>query len=293
MSNVELSIETASGKHLSFGKPDDSWKQYNLRTAPIFYGGVASPYRGILRSDALVAIVKKNYLLFPNEEALKIAGEAARLANMEPFQIKEKDNWLLNEKGTRLWAMYVPKGTTHKVSYGTAGMMAHSGSANSDEVKIGITIYNNIDASSSFGIGLFTYRFACENGVITGKQDISSFRHLHTQNFAPIIKVLKEKILGIMDKGKQVMEAYALMQQEKLNLELVERLSKSKLPKTVIPDYIPLEAESIAPDLLQMDQWQLYNDITEQIWHRGTSMETKESQFNELHRIMPIIARRA
>lgn len=260
---------------ISYGKSDKTWAEYNIFTNPILSNNKETVYRAIVRNDQMVAIVRKNYTLLPNEKALEASLEAAKLTGMEPFFIKKKNNYMLSASGTKLYAMFTPKGQgVHRVD--------------GDEVQLGVTIQNSIDGSSSFGCGLFSFRSACQNGVIIGKKNIETVFKVHTKSLDKIISNLQGVILQVMEKGNIVLESYREMAREKITLELVEKLMKSRLSKKVLPEYVT-EKETLKTDLEKLTEWQLYNDVTQAIWHgEKTDISTKELQFNYLHAVMPV-----
>lgn len=60
---------------------------------------------------------------------------------------------------------------------------------------------------------------------------------------------------------------------------MVDRILNSRLSLKVLPDYVKEEGVEL-PDL---SQWELYNDVTELIWHNmEAGLQTKTFQFNTL-----------
>lgn len=260
---------------ISYGKPDETWKDYGLFMNPVLHNGKETVYRAIIRKDQLISVVKGNYHLLPNEKALEAALAAADLTKMEPFAIRKHHNFLYNANATRLYAMFMPKG---KNVYRVDG----------EEVLIGAVVQNSIDASSSFGCSLFSFRGICSNGSIIGRRNIANIYQVHTKGLAAIIQDLKNIILRVMEKGQDVINAYNTMAQVKITNELVEKLTRSRLPKRVLPDY--LTNGELTSELAHVTEWQLYNDITRQIWHNMyTDIATKQVNFDNLHRIMPVV----
>ena len=264
---------------ISFGDPDTTWLQYGLEQYPIQVDGDDTSYKAIFRYNNLVKILGADYCLFPNEEALKIADAAAALAGLNSFSVsapglKTEDHIIYNEDETRMRAIYT-LGKIHKVD--------------GEEVHVGVNVFNAIDGTSSFGCGLFTFREMCSNGVIMGKENILSVRRVHTKGLVKIIENLKAKMVLVMEEGVSLIDRYRLMAQEKVTEKLLDKILKSRLPLKVLPYYIA-EEEAKLPDITQ---WQLYNDITQAIWHNPKSgLHTKTFQFNTLHKIIPLQVRR-
>lgn len=260
---------------ISFEKPDDTWSRYGLAEFPVLINNRETRYKAIARGNKLVTIVGKGYYLYPNEEALKIADKAAKLVGLQPFQatvagLKSEGHALYNQGRTQMRALYLTP-ENHKVD--------------GDKVNVGVNVFNSIDGSTSFGCSLFTFREICSNGVIFGKETVFSVRRIHTVGLEKAIETLKTRILRTMEQASDLLADYKLMAQMKVTEELVERLKKSRLPKRILPDYIQ-EEEAEIPNLTQ---WQLYNDITEAIWHNArTGLKSKAFQYKTLHAAMEV-----
>ena len=263
---------------LELGELDKTWQQYDLYQAPLLFNGEKTRYKAIIYKGKIVAVVGRGYELFPNEEALKIADRAARIAGLKPFSIKApgietEGHVLYNQDRTRMRAIYVPD---EEIKI-----------ADSDRVKVGIQIYNSIDSSSSFGCGLFSFRGICSNGVIFGYQKIYGIRKIHTKSLTAAINSLKNRIALMMDKARDVIAEYRRMAQTEITEELIEKIRKSRLSKKILPEYLR-EEEAEIPTITE---WELYNDITEAIWHNAKAgMRTKTHQFQVLHQVMEVAA---
>uniref|UniRef100_A0A6M3M8F8 DUF932 domain-containing protein n=1 Tax=viral metagenome TaxID=1070528 RepID=A0A6M3M8F8_9ZZZZ len=198
---------------------------------------------------------------------------------MEPFApdtygIKNEDHVLYNAQETKMRAIYTP-GKIEKV--------------NGEEVNVGVNVFNAIDGSSSFGVGIFTFRQICGNGVIFGYEEIMHMRRSHTKGLQTHIEDMKNKMVLIMEHGSSIVDKYRQMAKQKITNAFVEKILKSRLPARILPDYLQ-EEEATIPDITE---WQLYNDITELIWHNEkTGLHTKTFQFNTLHNIVPLAPRR-
>jgi hypothetical protein len=264
---------------IRFGDPDTTWRQYGLLQYPIIFSDEDSPYKAIVRKGELVKILGRGYELFPNEEALKLANQASDLVGLHPFTVsapglRTDGHVIFNEDETRMRAIYT-LGRVEKVD--------------GDEVNVGVNVFNSIDGSSSFGCGLFTFREICSNGVILGYEKIFQVKRIHTKGLSRVLEEMKTRMIYTMERGLDVLEGYRRMAQEKVTEKLVDRILNSRLSLKVLPNYIK-EEEATLPDL---NQWQLYNDITELIWHNADAgLHTKTFQFNTLHRAMPLQVRR-
>jgi len=264
---------------INFGDPQTAWKQYGLEQYPIQVDGKDTSYKAIFRKNSLVKVLGKSYELFPNEEALKIANAAASLAGLEPFApktfgVRAEGNMLYNKQETKMRAIYTP-GKIQRVD--------------GEEINVGVNVFNAIDGSSSFGCGIFTFRNICSNGVIFGYEEIMSLRRIHTKGLQAAIEDMKNKMILVMEQGAELLETYRRMAAIKVTEKFIDRILSSRLPAKVLPYYLK-EEEAKIPDITE---WQLYNDITELIWHNEkTGLHSKTFQFNTLHSIMPLTPRR-
>jgi len=264
---------------INFGENKTAWAHYGFAEPKIVYNGEPTGFKAIVKGDTLVKVLTDRYHLFPNEEALKVANKAAELSGLHPFQaetpgMRGEDHIVYGNKDFKMRALYTVDGDKK---------------VDGDLVNVGVNVYNAIDGTSSFGAGLFTYRSMCSNGVIFGKHDIKTVRHAHTKGLITLIEELKSTIVLLMEQGVDLVASYRRMAQERINEDLAKRLRNSHLTKKALPYFIH-EDEAELPDLTQ---WELYNDITEAIWHNlKTGLKSKTFQFNILHQIMPIKLRR-
>jgi hypothetical protein len=261
---------------INFGEDNTAWAQHGYAEPKIVFNGEPTGFKAIVHNDTLVKVLTDRYHLFPNEEALKVGDKAADLAGLQPFGattpgMRNVNHVVYDAKEHKMRALYTMQGD-HKVG--------------GDTVNVGVNVYNSIDGTTSFGAGLFTFRSLCSNGVIFGKHDIRAVRHAHTKGLIPIIEELKGTIVLLMEEGLALVEAYQRMAQTKLNDKLIDKLLASYIPAKVLPDYVKMDDAKIA----DLTQWDLYNDITEAIWHNPkTGLKSKVFQFQTLHQAMPLL----
>ena len=274
---------------ISLGKIDDTWQCYDLFQAPIKFNAQNTGHKAIIRKDRVVAIVRKGYELLPNEEAVKLADEAAQMAGLVPFDeftgewiIRMKDHAIYDKRETRVNALYAAN---------------QHYEVNGEKMHLGVGIHNSIDGTMGFGCGIFTFRHACANMVFAGmrgyeqafdqRKTIEYVYKKHTVSLSPFKASLKNVILSVMEKATDTIRSYNLMAQKQVTQDLVERIKKSRLSNKVLPEYLTAKEPTINP--LDFTQWDLYNDITQLIWHNAKSgLKTKEFQFKTLHTIMPL-----
>lgn len=275
---------------LEFGEIDQTWQQYGLHEARLVFNDRNTMYKAIVRRDRIVAITKLAYKLLPNEEAVIVADQAADLAGLVPFSeftgdwFVKMNNHVIYDRGqTRVHALYC-RNEHYDV--------------NGEKMHIGVGIHNSIDGSTAFGCGIFTFRHACSNMVLAGtkgyeqtfdqRATIEYVQKRHVESLTPFVQNLKPVILEKMERAKEIIRSYNLMALETLNAEFIKTLQKQGLPKKILPDYI-VKPEESAVDFNNVTKWQLYNDITEAIWHNAkTSIHSKEAQYNQLHAVIPL-----
>lgn len=265
---------------LDFWNISTEWLKYGLTEGYISLNGEDTGYKAVLRDDEMVAVVRKGYSLFPNEEALALADQAAKLVGLDRFTVKmpgarSQGNIIWGKKRHRMKAIYLPPGF-HRVD--------------GDEVNVGVSVHNSIDGSQSFGCGVFTFRGVCSNGVIFGKKDIRSIRHHHTRGLQVALERLQHTMILMMEQSLDIVESYRRMAAQKVTQELLKKIATDRfIPKKILPDYA-LEEQATIPKLTE---WEVYNDVTQAIWHNDTTgLKTKGLQFDALHKIMPLTVRR-
>ncbi len=275
---------------ISFGEVDETWGMYGLDQAQIRFNDSDTGYKAIIHEGEVVSIVRRGYQLLPNEEAVSIADQAADLAGLVPFDeftgswfVRMKDHVIYDRSAHRVHALYA---------------LNKDYEVNGDKMHIGVGVHNSIDGSLGFGCGIFTFRTACANMVLAGLPRYSqsfdqrrTLEHIykrHTAGLKPILDDMGSAILGVMEKANDVLHSYRKMADEKVTSGLINRILSSRLTKKSLPDYL-LEEDLATPDL---SKWQLYNDITELIWHNEKSgLKTKTFQFKTLHSLIPLKVR--
>lgn len=257
---------------LSFGNPDLTWQQYGIEQSPILFNGAKTAYKAVIRNGEIVSIVSSQYRLLPNEEAVKLAGQAASLAGLVPFHEFSGDwfarmgsNVIQDRGGGRVHALYA---------------INKSFDVNGEKMHLGVGVHNSIDGSTGFGCGIFTFRHACANMVWAGmkgyeqafdeRKTIEYIYKRHTKGLETFMGGLKNAIVTVMDKANIILEAYQQLAETAVTKEFLEKLRKSRLPNKVLPDYIA-KPEEAAVNTADLTQWQVYNDVTAAIWHNAKS----------------------
>jgi len=152
---------------IEFGKVDTTWEKYGLVEARINYNDKPSPYKAIIKDGKLVAILGKDYVLVPNEEIVSLSREVAEEVGAKPFRVRyARSNCIYNKAETKVYANYI--------------MPRPFDIEGRDKVNIGFSFHNSIDGSSAFSVVGFSFRRACESGVVYGYDELTRFMYKHT-----------------------------------------------------------------------------------------------------------------
>ncbi len=273
---------------IHFGTPDIEWQEYNLLQYPIRFdtGKTLKEYKGIVQGDRLVAITGQDYKLLPNERAVDIADDAARLVGAVPFNefkgewfVKMNEHVIYNKDKTRVHALYA--------------FDEPADVGGGDTIQLGFSVHNGIDGGRAFGAGGFTFRHACANMVLMGwkgrsmefdqRETLAWVYHRHTSGLDVTTGVLKTTILKVIEQTRDVIETYRRWKDEQLNNAIAEKLIQA-LPKKYLPAYIETTQNKLKQLLGTPSLYDVYNDITFKLTHQSKSdLERKEELFGKLH----------
>jgi hypothetical protein len=266
MSIIEMKID--------FEKADRTFANYRLIQAPLLYKGSRIPMKAILKNEKVVAIVGRGYRLLPNTLVGDVARKIAAIYRLEEsgFPRVGTFNERLEYDGLRgFWTLIFPE------RYGFDG----------ENLYLGIQMRNSEDGRLSFGVDLFTFREACSNGAIirSGHLEVKTL-FKHTKQLEVEEAKIFQMIHGLRDLGEAVLERYREMMKVKLNEEIFEGLKR--IPKKYFPEVF--QAKELRADLIEATtEWELYNDLTRNIWHnKKTSMFTKRVLNNFINRAFEI-----
>jgi len=284
---------------IALGEPDRTWEKYGLLVSPVSWNQGETKLKVIEKHGALVEIVKSRYKLIPNELVVEEANKASALAGLVPFdqfsgdwiQRFNKDETHVIKDKWKVHALYADEVPyTVKTKYGTE-----------DEMYMGVAVHNSIDRSMGFSAGIFTFRKACRNVVLSAgmkgwSYDYSRGDHgktletlyqKHTKGMEILSQQLMETLITLMERSQIIKDTYNDMAQRNINLKIMENIRKSPIPQKLYPSYIPIPKVDITrvPD---KTQWEMYNDFTEAIWHNPkATMNSKLIQFKHLHKVLP------
>ena len=204
----------------------DRWAEYDLHEIPLRLNGEETKYKAIIQSGEIAQIATNQYTVLPNEEAVKISLATAEEMGLVPFH-EFTGNWFQGmeshvvKDGHKVHALYA---------------LNEPYTVNGDKMHIGVGVHNSIDGTTSFGVGIFTFRNACKNMVSAGSkgyhQDFDQRKTLeyvyrrHTSSIDSVIGDLSNTIAKIMDKSSGIIDAYRRMAERKADAEYLEELAR-------------------------------------------------------------------
>lgn len=271
----------------------EEWAAYDLYEFPIISKSddLKTDFKAIFKDGKPVTITKTRYKLLPNELVVQAANLAANKTGLIPFD-SHKGDWVGGNKtdkhifhtGHKVHAIYA-----HPTEY----------TVNGDKMYIGAAIHNSIDSTMGFTGGVFSFRAACKNVVLSagwrdwaywysnrdhGRTIESLYKRHTTHSIGEIIDNLEGVMIQIMERADEIVKSYNLLAKIEANAELYDRLGKSALPRRVLPEHITDEA---TPHPHGLSLWDVYNDLTAEIWHdKKTNTYTKIGQFSTLHKVI-------
>ena len=303
---------------LTAGKAEQTWPQYGLELVPIELQSSATDTidtgrRFIMRNGDYLADVSEGYKLLPNERAVATANDVARDLGAEPFHeydgdwfVELDDHVYQDQDRRRVHALYAWQ----------------DGDVGGDDMSYGFAVHNSIDGSTGFSVALFSFRHACANCVFIGtrtqaeqaalnvenqREVVNSTSHSHTKGLDIDKEALKGTIKGTLTLVDDVHETYQRWVSERVTVEdAVSLLNTGQLATADLPGWLQdIEAnleemdEDAGPDGAPADEkrqmiradmpgeskWDAYNEITQSIWHRGSSNDsTRQRKMRALHR---------
>lgn len=306
-----LDKSASSSVALEAGRPVDqhTYPEYDIELVPVLMDGEDTGRRFVVKEGNYLADVSSQFNLLPNEDALSVADSLAEELGASPFSqfngdwYRELDDHAITDReGRRLHAMYAWDEDT----------------VEGDEMNYGFILHNSIDASLGFSIGLFTFRHACANMVWIGAGEaqegmsfddrniLSSYYHRHTSGLETEEDELLELARETVDLIPEVHDTYEeWASREGIGFSKIrslrDRLPHSDLPKWVQDAFEEVERKKsdTTEEIHQKEDeallenmpvgessWNIYNDVTESIWHSDTSDQTKRQKNRDLHRVL-------
>jgi len=263
---------------IKIGKLDESCKEYGIVQAQLLYQGESSGYKAIIKDGTLVAIVSTGYKTLPNDIAIEVANSVAKEIGAKPFKCRywAGKHVTFNNAGTRVYATFI--------------MPEEFKITSRDSCHIGFTVQNSIDGTLAFSASGFTYRELCSNGVMFGYRKLAYYYRKHTKGFDVQRELIKEAIRSVINDLYGTINNYVKLTKLKLNREIAEEIAKARfISRKFLPGYIEVEKRKLVSFDPNVTQWQVYNDLTEAIWHNTkASIDSKRAQFNVLHRIIKV-----
>lgn len=262
---------------LAFGAVDRSLENFGIQTAPLVYNGEDSRFKAIMKDGKMVAVLGSDYQVLPNQTAMAAARTVAKAVEAEPFKPKwASSHNVFSESGTRLFAMYVMK-DSHTIIGG-------------EKISTGFTIQNGIDGTLAFSCSGFTFRHMCSNGSMIGYHKLEQFYRKHTSGFAVNAEAIEVAVRQVLAQMEVTLDNYVKLDKIKLNQRVAKEIAENRLiSRKVIPSYIETKKNKLVDFDDTVTQWQVYNDITKEIWHNPTTgIDSKRVQFKILHNIIRV-----
>jgi len=265
-------MTTATGQteiSLPLGEPLNVWKEYGIVEQPALFRGKdgqlydTKKHKVITRNGEFATIVSRRYTVLPNEEVLKLIEEAG----YKTHDVKYSNN------GNALYATLLSE-RVHAVRIG-------------DIVKAGVLVRNSIDASTGFGVDMYTERLKCLNGAVSRGQEITWSRK-HIGHREAIIGNFKQALERITLASEQLIATYKLADQIRLNRELAKKIVETKVPIKYLPDSIQVEKKTKAVTLTDTPTlYEAFNHSTAKIWHNDKlKIESKIQYEQALHKVI-------
>jgi len=267
MSSLEMKLD--------FERADRRFESFGLVQAPLLYAGRRVPMKAIIKHGRVISIVGRGYKLLPNQLVREIVADIAETFNLEKsnrpkiggyFEVMEKND-------TRaFWTLTFPD--EYRIG--------------DERIFLGLQIRNSEDGSLSFGVDLFTFRYLCKNGAMVRTRDLRIKAYFkHTKHLTVDSRRIRNMIIQILDRGHLILDRYEQMMRIKMTLEVFEKLKR--IPRKYFPEW--LQAREPRAELLsRITEWDLYNDLTANIWHnRKLSMLTKRTLNTFLNKAFAII----
>ena len=289
ISSSPTSGETAGGHALTSVDLAliQQWPKYDTA----IYAIPNSPIRLVWRKGEFVAAVGSFYKLVPLEESKELVSEAISQLGLREVKVEETK--------TRLYVFHLDK---REFNF-----------KDGSRVSIGIYTLNSIDGSTRIAFDLFTYRDICKNVAMLAinklakgatlselkkvvkdhrgeNADFGPVAHLnatHTNKGVLEWQKFRNKISSLLRLGEKVIEIYRRWEELKLAEEEAQKLAESRIPKKILKDVgFEFNKEGELEDYPKESLWNVYNGLTQQIWHSNTNIKTKHHLFSELHKAL-------
>lgn len=227
-------------------------------------GKPANRFKAVVNetTNNVEAIVSDKYTLIQHREIFEPVVQA-----MKQFGIGIKGTVI--KDGGRCYADILFDDPRFKVDVGAA-------SQKGDLINFGLRFFNSYDKTTSFGAEVFAMRLVCLNGMISAMK-IKSIHEIHAGDKKFVVKAIanlfealaKEscKFADIVDRARKEIVTEALLNKLLVSWKLGEKHIKKILEK--------------AHELDELNQWNIYNVLTEYISH---AMEVRESTKEKWHK---------
>ncbi len=273
----------------NFNKAVHTWKPHGYSEVPLLVRAKDGKlyddrkFKGIFKNGLYRKLVKRNYVVLPNEEVDNIVNRLLR-THGEKHQLYLFKTHFAYNGDAQYWEIRSKKEYKIPGSY-----------RNNDVVQLGIIIRNSLGCNITYGMDVFTFCQVCANGAIRKGNDLLSMKikHYGKDSLKMMTENLDRRMDDVMTEGKELIEQYEKAVKLKLRLETAKLIAK-RIPVRYLPDYIHVDEKTKAVTLTdKVSLWNAFNDSTQKIWHNDISFLTKSDLTVHLHRVLEkeIVAR--
>lgn len=287
---------------------DIDYKKYGLEVYRLKKDGELTDFKAIYstRSNKLLTVQKLGYRLLPNEVVLDVANRMAENVYLEPFKLIAdsimdwrhfvgKSKYYESKKEGHVVVQSIP-GETHAILDSEATRIFAFYTLpdlkvmdKNEEINFGICVRNAIDGTGGLAIQGFTFRHICSNASLMTLQQVMKSGYVwgitkkHTKKLDISLANLENWMLQVADSMKSVEALYGRWMVEKANRDVVSKLGRM-IPAKYLPDYISVEKKNATISSSSIPtMWELYNNVTANLWHEPIELKTKELLFQKMH----------
>lgn len=313
------------------GEPEQTWPEYGLEMVPVVCDDTDTGRRLIRQNGDYIADVTDRYQLLPNERAVEAANEVAKRLGAEPFHEWDRegdrnDGWFMklddhvyqDQERRRVHALYAWDSGEIGGDEMEYGFAVHNSIDTSLGFRVALFTFRHACQNMvNIGVGNRRENFAL--GVENERSILSSSMSKHTSGLEVDLDALKARVESTLALIESVDQAYSQWHQEAMEpeaaYEIVRRYEKGYLAEVDVPGWVvdiaetfedardnesvdgeagltaDREAEIMQARTPDATKWEVYNDLTENIWHNDDSGDqTKRRKEKQVHKVLDPLA---
>jgi len=227
-------------------------------------GKPANRFKAVVNetTNAVEAIVSDKYTLIQHREIFEPVVQA-----MKQFGIGIKGT--ITKDGGRCYCDILFDDTRFKIDVAEVRQKG-------DLINFGLRFFNSYDKTTSFGAEVFAMRLVCLNGMI-GMMKIKSIKEIHAGDKKFVVKSIAKLFEALAQESSKFADIVSRALKEIVTEKLLNELLVSwKLGKKHIEAILEK-----ARKLDELNQWSIYNVLTEYITH---AMKVRESTKERWHK---------